>query len=102
MHNSNLGLRGPRCTRKPLEPKNRVGRGKGVVGILYSLSYLRKRFIFLSFFFLAKTNKPLETTPILKETHKAKWVECLLFSTNESENYIIIKLCTKQILRLLT
>ena len=31
LHNSNLGVRGPRYTRKFLEPKNRVNRGKGVV-----------------------------------------------------------------------
>ena len=30
LHNSNLGVRGPRYTRKFLEPKNRVNRGKGV------------------------------------------------------------------------
>ena len=30
LHNSNLGVRGPRYTRKFLERKNRVNRGKGV------------------------------------------------------------------------
>ena len=42
LHNSNLGVRGPRYTRKFLEPKNRVNRGKGVrQSILFSFHNIR-------------------------------------------------------------
>ena len=49
LHNSNLGVRGPRYTRKFLEPKNRVNRGKGVtITILQILVSLYFVSIFLS------------------------------------------------------